>query len=172
MDDLNLKIIWRFLSLSHGWKTPTLASRASLIHKQEHIVTRALAHLSCVVVFSAGALSQPVEISAFEAADVHPSAPARLEFMRGPFVEGSRYQVRHATMAELIATAYGVAPDHVWGGPNWLEWDRFDIVARPPASSNQEANHKEKLNIMLRQLLAHRFKLVVHMISNPCLPSR
>lgn|SRR5579871_1562763 len=75
MDDLNLKIIWRFLSLSHGWKTPTFASRASLIHKQEHIVTRALAHLSCVVVFSAGALSQPVEISAFEAADVHPSAP-------------------------------------------------------------------------------------------------
>lgn len=130
-------------------------------------MTRALARLSCAVILSSWVWSQHAEHPAFEAADVHPSAPARLEYMRGPFIEGARYQVSIATMAGLIATAYGVDVDRVWGGPSWLEWDRFDIIAKLPASSNNEPNNKEKLNLMLRQLLADRFKLLVHEGSKP-----
>jgi uncharacterized protein (TIGR03435 family) len=125
-------------------------------------VTRALTRLSCAVVLSCSVWSQPAEHSAFESADIHPSAPARLESMRGPFVAGARYQVRLATMADLIATAYGVDVDRVSGGPSWLEWDRFDIIAKLPATTN-----KEELNLMLRQLLADRFKLVARNDSKP-----
>jgi uncharacterized protein (TIGR03435 family) len=122
------------------------------------IVTRVLAGLICAVIFSAWGESQ-----SFEAADVHPSPPARNEFMRGPFVEGARYQLRVATMVDLIANAYGIDADRVWGGPSWLEWDRFDIVARAPAGSN----NNEDLRLMLRQILADRFKLAVHNDSEP-----
>jgi uncharacterized protein (TIGR03435 family) len=128
-------------------------------------VRRALIHLSGVVTFSAWGWSQPTQSPTFDAADIHPSEPASLESMRGPFVDGARYQLRLATMADLIASAYGIAVDRVWGGPSWLEWDRFDIIARMPASSNEL--NKEKLNLMLRQLLSDRFKLAVHNDSEP-----
>lgn len=130
-------------------------------------MTRALTHLSCVVVFSGWVCSQPAESPTFEAADIHPSPLARVEYMRGPFIAGARYQVRVATMADLIAAAYGVNSDRVWGGPSWLEWDRFDVIAKVPAGSNNEANNKERLSLMLRALLAERFKLVAHNDSKP-----
>jgi uncharacterized protein (TIGR03435 family) len=47
--------------------------------------------------------------------------------------------------------------DKVLGGPNWLETDRFGIVAKAPA-----ATPPETVKLMLQSLLADRFKLVVH----------
>jgi uncharacterized protein (TIGR03435 family) len=60
-------------------------------------------------------------------------------------------------MVDLIANAWGVDPDKVVGGPNWLEFDRFDILATAPAKSTPA-----ELRAMLQTLLADRFKLVVH----------
>jgi uncharacterized protein (TIGR03435 family) len=60
-------------------------------------------------------------------------------------------------MAKLIAAAYNLEPDHVQGGPSWLDWDRFDIEAKAPPTTS-----KETLRLMLQSLLAQRFDLVVH----------
>jgi uncharacterized protein (TIGR03435 family) len=65
--------------------------------------------------------------------------------------------LRQATMADLIATAYGLDPENVQGGPSWLETDRFDLTAKIPPSTPADA-----AKLMLRSLLAERFKLVVH----------
>jgi len=46
-----------------------------------------------------------------------------------PASRAERYEVRNATMVDLIRTAYGVDPERVVGGPTWLEFDRFDITA-------------------------------------------
>ena len=43
------------------------------------------------------------------------------------------------------------------GGPSWLTSDRFDIVAKAPDNASPE-----QMPLMLRALLADRFKLVVH----------
>lgn len=61
-------------------------------------------------------------------------------------------------MAQLIATAYNIKDsDYVAGGPPWLDWDRFDIVAKvPPVTA------PERARLMLQNLLDERFKLVVH----------
>ncbi len=77
--------------------------------------------------------------------------------MRGGFVRGSRYELRTATMLDLIRTAYGVDPINVTGGPSWLEADRFDVIAKAPPGSTSET-----LELMLQSLLAERFRLVVH----------
>jgi uncharacterized protein (TIGR03435 family) len=45
----------------------------------------------------------------------------------------------------------------VLGGPSWLDWDRFDVVAQVPAATTYK-----DLNLMMQQLLADRFKLTVH----------
>jgi uncharacterized protein (TIGR03435 family) len=102
--------------------------------------------------------------ASFEAADVHVSPRSANPNVQslGGFARGGRYQFRNATMLDLIASAYGVEPDKVLGGPSWLETDRFDILAKAPVSVTTQAT-----KLMLRSLLADRFKLVTHNEDKP-----
>jgi uncharacterized protein (TIGR03435 family) len=77
--------------------------------------------------------------------------------MRGGSLVGGRYIVRQATMVSLISLAYGVENDHVLGGPPRLDTAHFDIVATAPRTTSPD-----DVKLMLRSLLADRFKLVVH----------
>jgi uncharacterized protein (TIGR03435 family) len=52
--------------------------------------------------------------------------------------------------------AYGIARYQL-SGPNWLDNDRFDIVAKAPAGAT-----KEQVKLMLQNLLAERFQLTLH----------
>ncbi|HEX4275009.1 MAG TPA: TIGR03435 family protein [Bryobacteraceae bacterium] len=100
----------------------------------------------------------------FEAAEIHRSGPAMnpYTFISGGVLRGARYDLRKATMLDMIRVAWGVDPQVVLGGPNWLEFDRFDIAAKaPPASS------PETVRLMLQSLLADRFKLVLHKDTRP-----
>ncbi|HEY6340501.1 MAG TPA: TIGR03435 family protein [Bryobacteraceae bacterium] len=108
-------------------------------------------------IFAQGADTRPV----FEIADVHASAKTLHPSTTGGFRSG-RYELRMATMSQLIAAAYGVEPEKVDRGPNWLDLDRFDVIAKaPPAASPQD------LKPMLQSLLAERFQLLVHSDSRP-----
>jgi uncharacterized protein (TIGR03435 family) len=90
-------------------------------------------------------------------ADIHASSNLLYPRMQGGVVRFGRYELRQATMLDLIATAYGVDPDTVFGGPAWLELDRFDVIAKAPPDSSPEA-----AKAMLQELLAERFQLAVH----------
>jgi len=109
-----------------------------------------------VALFSGLALGQ-TNSPAFEFADVHVSAPSTNPQLRGGALRGGRYEVRTATMVDLISMAYSMGSDKVLGGPNWLDWDRFDVAAKAPPATKQD-----DLNQMLQNLLVDRFKLVVH----------
>jgi uncharacterized protein (TIGR03435 family) len=75
--------------------------------------------------------------------------------MRGGMVPPDHYGLHDATMVDLIATAYSVDPSSVSASQPWVEFDRFDLYAKMPAGTT-EANAR----VMLRALLAERFKLV------------
>jgi uncharacterized protein (TIGR03435 family) len=64
----------------------------------------------------------------------------------------------NAPLRQLIIAAYGVQPFQIIGGPAWLASDRFDVVAKADG-----APPPEQMNLMLRTLLAERFKLVARM---------
>src|SRR5205814_910367 len=66
------------------------------------------------------------------------------------------------SMVDLVRTAYSVDAGKVIGGPAWLEYDRFDVIAKVPPNTPQ-ATLKE----MLQSLLAERFKLVVRKDTQP-----
>src|SRR5262245_14907412 len=57
----------------------------------------------------------------------------------------------------LITQAYRLSGYQLVGGPSWLDSDRFDIVAKAP-----EGSRPDQVPLMLRGLLADRFKLKVH----------
>jgi uncharacterized protein (TIGR03435 family) len=64
---------------------------------------------------------------------------------------------RNAKLTELIKGAYAVEDYQVSGGPAWIDSARFDVEAK----SSDRAN-RDQLLLMLRTLLADRFKLAVH----------
>src|SRR6476646_432917 len=116
-----------------------------------------------IAILAGGAFSQTADNSSvFDSADVHVSPPAKNPTMHGGALRGGRYEVRTATMVDLISMAYGMESDKILGGPNWLDWDRFDVLAKAPLATTQE-----NLNQMLQHLLADRFKLVVHKDTKP-----
>jgi uncharacterized protein (TIGR03435 family) len=98
----------------------------------------------------------------FVVADVRTSAFTPNPFMHGNSIQGDRYFLTQATMAELIATAYGVDVANVQGGPTWLEREHYDIRAKVPPNTTQE-----DVKLMLRALLSDRFHLVVKTTSAP-----
>jgi uncharacterized protein (TIGR03435 family) len=119
--------------------------------------------LCLVALLSAAAFSQSTETAPeFEVADVHNSPRTDDPIVRGPFYTGVRYELRFATMLDLIRIAYHMDPEKVFGGPSWLELDRYDVFAKVRAASTAESRRT-----MLRNLLADRFKLVVHNDSRP-----
>ena len=92
---------------------------------------------------------------AFDSADIHASAPNTILKMRSAFSRG-RYELRNASMVELIQMAWNVDADNVVGGPEWMDKDRFDVIATAPGSATPET-----LRAMLRTLLEDRFRLTV-----------
>ncbi len=90
-------------------------------------------------------------------ADVRAVASGPGSNMRDGFIRNGRYELRSATMVDLIRTAYGVDAEKVIGGPGWLDTDRFDVIAQVPVDATPES-----VRLMLRTLLADRFGLVVH----------
>src|SRR5688572_24686942 len=63
----------------------------------------------------------------------------------------------NVTLRPFIARAYEVRVFQVTGGPQWLDFDRFDIVGR-----GAEGTPTAMRPAMLRRLLADRFGLVTH----------
>jgi uncharacterized protein (TIGR03435 family) len=107
-------------------------------------------------------LPAAAQTKAFLIADVHPSPFTNNPFMHGNSIQGDRYFLTQATMAELIASAYNVDVLNVQAGPPWLERDHFDIRAKVPPNTTPD-----DIKLMLRSLLVDRFHLVVKTATAP-----
>ena len=108
---------------------------------------------------------QTSEAPRFLAADVHVSPKTQNQGMRAPSSRGVRYEIKNATMVDLIGLAYGFNATRILGGPSWLEMDRFDVIANQPPKTEPEGQ-----KLMLQALLGERFGLVVQQDTKP-LPS-
>jgi uncharacterized protein (TIGR03435 family) len=103
------------------------------------------------------ALSQnQIAPASFEVADVKVNQSGEPR-MAVDFLPGGRLSMRNVPMKVMIIMAYRVRPDAVTGGPSWLESDRFDVVAKALQTTSPD-----ELRLMLRTLLAERFKLAIH----------
>jgi uncharacterized protein (TIGR03435 family) len=110
-----------------------------------------------------GAATSSVQQPKFEIADVHASSTVPLFVQTfGGVLRDGMYIYRDATMLDLIEAAYGASEDAIGGGPGWVGFDLFDVVAKVPDGTTQ-AN----ANLMLRSLLADRFGLVIQQGTSP-----
>lgn len=114
---------------------------------------RTAALLICGIVYG-----QAADAPRFEVASVKPSSADPRSGDSGVATGHGRVTARNVTLKRCIIGAYGLGPNLILGGPDWLDSDRFEIVAK---SERAEDGDKE-LMAMLRTLLAERFKLSVH----------
>src|SRR5471032_2293825 len=103
---------------------------------------------------------------AFEVASIKPnnSGDGRVMMQNQP----GRFVATNITLKLLIRNAYQLQDFQITGGPGWLGSDHFDIIAKvpdgtpapqgPPAPGSAPS----PLQLMLRSLLAERFKLTLH----------
>jgi uncharacterized protein (TIGR03435 family) len=119
---------------------------------------RLIATISTIF-FCCGAYGQSAANGpSFVAASVKPAAaPFVFRCWGGPgSPDPGQFTCTNAPMIVLLTTAYGVKSYQI-EGPDWLNSDKFDIIAKIPAETTKE-QHK----LMLQNLLAERFKLTLH----------
>jgi len=70
------------------------------------------------------------------------------------------FRTHNLTLKRLIARAWDVNIEEIYGGPNWVDSDSYDINAGIPEEFAQQ--RREKVPQMIQSLLADRFQLVIH----------
>jgi len=104
------------------------------------------------VIAAVGAQGQP----AFTVASVRPSAPGERGMFAAPRPDGG-FSARHATVFYLLNMAYGLPPNRILGGPDWMDTEFFDVEAKyDPADPSAPV---PRMELMLQTLLRQRFAL-------------
>ena len=111
-----------------------------------------VALLAAAVVMQSRTTSQ----AAFEVASVKPNSSGSQRVSLG-FTPGG-YTALNVPLRIMVVSAYGVRPAQAVGGPAWVDVNRFDIVAKAA-----EGTPREAMMLMLRALLADRFKLAARL---------
>jgi bla regulator protein blaR1 len=96
----------------------------------------------------------------FDVASVKPnkSGSDRVNIMPQP---GGRFTATNVSVMDLVTIAYGMGRpfprSNILNVPSWLSRDRFDIAAKAEGNPS-----RDEFSLMLRPLLAERFRLALH----------
>jgi uncharacterized protein (TIGR03435 family) len=152
-------------------------ARPSSVWRQALLAIAALVTFSTPVVVGAlnpppqtRAVATPSSLPAFEEVSVRPNTTAGRGGRGGQF-QPARMAAQNVTLKTLIKIAWakpGATPQaalnlldqEIDGGPEWLDVDKFDVVATTPASS--QPTPPDRMRQMLQRMLADRFKLAAH----------
>ncbi len=93
----------------------------------------------------------------FEVASIKTTSATQNSFSSGLNTASGRLTATNVTLKRCIMGAYAIGPNQIFGGPGWLDTDRFDIAAK----ADQPVGDRIQMT-MLQALLADRFKLKLH----------
>jgi uncharacterized protein (TIGR03435 family) len=119
---------------------------------------RLLPLLVSLALSSTVALAQaPTAAPAFEVASLRPvQSPVGPDYNNRLTYTPAGITGRNMTLKRLLAEAYHLQLNQV-SGPGWLDRDEFDLDARVAGTGT-----REQMALMLRTLIAERFKLTQH----------
>ncbi len=111
---------------------------------------------------------QSARTPSFEAASIRPNNSTSRDGLGYQFLPGGRLSIRHLPVRIIISLAYDLPlfmSPRLSGDSEWVRSENFDIEATaplgliPPGASSKERD--DKIRLMLQNLLADRFKLVM-----------
>ena len=103
---------------------------------------------------NAGVAQQPSSTPTFEAASVKPNTSGNPGWSISYTADSLR--ATNATLSALIQSAYGIRPDRLVGGQNWVRTTRFDVNGKAA-----QALPREQLRLMAQRLLENRFGVIL-----------
>jgi uncharacterized protein (TIGR03435 family) len=124
-----------------------------------------LALLAALTLAAMPLLTAAQGVPAFEVASVKPNKSGDGRVLLG-VQPGGRFTATNVTLRMLIRNAYQLQDFQIAGGPGWLNDDHFDIVAKAPDGTPPPlppgSGQPSLIQLMMRALLADRFKLALH----------
>jgi len=113
---------------------------------------------SLVAVVPVLAQTLPANAPGFEVATIKPTSPdERARYMR--MQSAHQFLAKGYTLKFLVSAAYNLPPRAISGGPDWIDFERYDILAATPGEGRPNLDEQMA---MLRKLLDERFKLAFH----------
>jgi uncharacterized protein (TIGR03435 family) len=116
----------------------------------------------------AGNAQSSAERPEFEVASVKLNTDGAQRVFVGQKSPGT-FSADNVSLRALIQEAYTVRAFQIFGGPNWIDSDRFDVTAKPRTQRTEERITREsmersqaEMDLMLQGLLENRFKLRLH----------
>jgi bla regulator protein blaR1 len=130
-------------------------------------VVRKMFLAACVMTLCVVASARQQTLPQFEVATIKPnkSGDGRVMMQVQP---GGRFNATNVTLRQLIRNAYQLQDFQIVGGPNWQNDDHYDVVAKAEGDGLGDPFQAERRGepsrgqLMLRSLLAERFKFVAH----------
>ena len=102
------------------------------------------------------AAAQNFEVASIKPSNPNPTGPLGATPMVLPAL--GRLTAQNVTLRMLVMTAYNRQPFEIIGGPAWWNQNKYDITAK----AEDGAAKLDDMRLMLRGLLAERFKLKAH----------
>jgi uncharacterized protein (TIGR03435 family) len=129
-----------------------------------------LANLAAITALPA--LCQPaIDLPSFEVVSIKPSAMTDGHYGAGLFTfPGGRVLANECKIDFVVELAFDMQRFQIAGGPRWIREDRFDIEAKPPASSKSsdakplsfKSPPNPEQRLMLQSMLVDRFHFRYH----------
>ena len=122
------------------------------------MVSGARAKVALVTTLAGGLFTTAVALlqtPTFEVASVRRNTSTSRNSFLSP-QPGGRFTATNSPLVNLIGFAYGIPELRMVGVPDWVRQDRFDVVAKA-----EEDVSPDQARLMMRSLLAERFRLVV-----------
>jgi uncharacterized protein (TIGR03435 family) len=91
----------------------------------------------------------------FLTADIH--ATTNIRETRGRSLPNGDIAVLNTTLKDLVTVAYEAQEGTVVGASGWMASEHYDLIAKAPPGTSMDT-----VRLMLRPLLAERFRLAVH----------
>jgi uncharacterized protein (TIGR03435 family) len=106
----------------------------------------------------------------FEVASIKPnhSGPPTNPRATIEYFPGGRFSAIDVTLVDIIVAAYGTRRAQLRGGPDWIDSERFDVVAKTASAEGDVDGSQWRQRV--RSLLEDRFNLKLH-VENKELPA-
>jgi len=123
---------------------------------------RLFATVCCLTVVAGTAFAQTSSPPAFEAFEVATIKPTPPDWTKGRYIRmlsAHQLEAKNHALKTLLAAAYNLSPQAIFGVPEWGDAEHYDILAKTPGEVRP--NLDEQMT-MMRRLLTDRFGLVFH----------
>jgi uncharacterized protein (TIGR03435 family) len=113
--------------------------------------------------FAFGQAQTPAPRRVFEVASIKPNKswpPTGAQTNPLAYLPGGRFTAINVTLVDVIVRVYPTRRIQMQGGPDWIDSDRFDIIAKADAADGEVKDGQWAQ--MVQALLEDRFKLAYH----------